>query len=143
MQTSELHAGLLKTQYNLFELQGLLDNIISECLRVAMLAFLATTFQVLGSRLQYKHVSNRLRELCCAVEVSTEPLRAVMFWVLMVGTIALFDSDELWLRDKWRSDVLPLTRGQQWADAQRLLQTFIWIDVCNDKAANHIFEKMS
>jgi hypothetical protein len=31
-----------------------------------------------------------------------------MFWVLMVGTLALFDSDEPWLREKWRLDILPL-----------------------------------
>jgi hypothetical protein len=65
-----------------------------------------------------------------------------MFWVLMVGTLALFDSDEPWLREKWRLDILPLKRGQQWTDAKRLLKTFLWIDTCNEKAGKGVFKKM-
>jgi hypothetical protein len=65
-----------------------------------------------------------------------------MFWVLMVGTIALFDCGEPWLREKWRSDVLQLTRQLQWKDAKRLLKTFIWIDACNEIAGMAVFDKM-
>jgi hypothetical protein len=120
----------------------MLNDLISECIRVSLLAFLTTTFQILGSRITYDHITRRLRELCRAVEVSSEDSRQLMFWVLMVGTMALFDSDEPWLRAKWDIDVLPLTRGLQWAAAKQLLQRFIWMDACNEKAGKDIFYKM-
>ncbi|RDW79356.1 hypothetical protein BP6252_03994 [Coleophoma cylindrospora] len=142
MLASDFHAGVMSIQYRLFKLHSKLNDIISEWIRVAMLASLTTTFQVMGSRIKYQYLSNRLQELCCAVEVSTEELRPVMFWVLMVGTVALFDSEEPWLSEKWRLDVLPLVRGLQWEDAKRLLKRFIWIDACNGKAGRAIFNKI-
>ncbi|RDW91749.1 hypothetical protein BP5796_01143 [Coleophoma crateriformis] len=142
MLASDFHAGVMSIQYRLFELHSKLNDIISEWIRVAMLASLTTTFQVMGSRIKYQYLTDRLRELCCAVEVSTEELRPVMFWVLMVGTIALFDSGEPWLSKKWRLDVLPLVRGLQWEDAKRLLKRFIWIDACNEKAGTATFNKI-
>jgi hypothetical protein len=65
-----------------------------------------------------------------------------MFWVLVVGTMALFDSGEQRLREKWRSDIFQLRRGQQWADTRQLLKTFAWIDTCNEKAGKDVFNKM-
>jgi hypothetical protein len=142
MPASNFHAGVMAAQYQLLELQDTLNDIISECIRVTLLACLSTTFQVFGSRIEYEHLTNRLRELCCAVEVSTDKQRDLMFWVLMSGTIALFDISETWLREKWRSHMLPLTLGQQWSDAKRLLKTFIWIDGCNEKRGKMIFNHM-
>ncbi|KAE9382213.1 hypothetical protein N431DRAFT_394076 [Stipitochalara longipes BDJ] len=142
IQSSKLHAGVLTAQYQLLGLESKRHDVLSECVRVTLLAFLTTTFQILGSRIKYKHITNQLRELCQAIEVSTEQLREVMFWVLMMGAVALFDSDEPWLRDKWRADVLPLTRGWQWTNAERLLKKFVWIDAINEKAGKDVFEKM-
>lgn len=142
MLASDFHAGAMSIQYRLFNLHNKLDDIISEWIRVALLASLTTTFRVMGSRIKYKYLTNRLRELCRAVEVSTEELRHVMFWVLLVGTITLFNSDEPWLHEKWRLDVLPLTRGLQWKDAKQLLGRFVWIDACNNMAGIAIFDKM-
>lgn len=141
-QESELHAGLWTAQYRLFQLAGGLDDIVGECLRVAMLTFLATTFQVLGSRIRYEHVTNRFRVLCCAIETSTQQLQELMFWMLMVGTMVLFDHDEPWLCEIWRFLVLPLTRGQEWVDVQGRLQSFIWINVSNESIGKQTFEKM-
>jgi hypothetical protein len=142
MIASDFHAGFMSIQYRLFELHNKLEDITSEWIRVAMLASLTTTFQVLGSRIKYEYLTKRLRELCCAVEVSTDQLRRVMFWVLMVGRVALFDGGEAWLREKWRLEVLPLTRELQWKDAKGLLKEFIWIDACNEKAGIAVFDKM-
>ena len=65
-----------------------------------------------------------------------------MFWLLMVGTMALFDSDEPWLRAKWHLDIIPLMQGKLWVDAKVLLKTFVWMDACNEKAEKDAFVKM-
>lgn len=139
---SDFHASVMSIQYQLFDLHNKLHDITSELIRVAMLASLTTTFQVLGTRIKHEYLTNRLRELCRAVEVSTEQLQHVMFWVLMVGTVAVFDTEEPWLREKWRLNVLPVTREMQWKDAKRLLKTFIWIDAFNERAGMAVFDKM-
>lgn len=65
-----------------------------------------------------------------------------MFWILTVGTVALFESYETWLKDKWKADVLPLARGRQWTDAELVLKEFVWIVAINEKSGREVFEKM-
>lgn len=142
MLASHFHAVAMSIQYRLFNLHNKLNDITSEWVRVTLLASLTTTFQVMGSRIKYEHLAQRLRELCRAVEVSTEELRHVMFWALMVGAIALFDSEEQWLREKWRLDVLPLTLGLHWDDGRQLLEKCVWINACNDVAGSTFFNEM-
>lgn len=142
MHESDLHAGIWAAQYQLFQLQGAIHNVFGECLRMAMLAFLTTTFRVLGVRIKYEYAANQFRHLCCAIESSTQRPRHLMFWVLMIGTIAFFDEEQPWLRERWRSDVLPLTQGLEWTDARRQLQDYIWINACNDVHGKLIYEKM-
>ena len=116
MQESELHGAIWLAQYRLLQLHGTLQHLITECMRVAMLAFLTTTFRVLGSRVAYRCAADQLRNLCCTIEISTDQMRRLMFWVLMIGLIAFFDHDEQWLSEKWR-DVSPVTQGLEWTDA--------------------------
>ncbi|RSL53945.1 hypothetical protein CEP53_007598 [Fusarium sp. AF-6] len=142
MLESELHAGIWTAQYQLLELQGAVEDVLGECFRMTMLAFLTTTFNVMGMRIKYKYSSNQLRNLCCAVEPSTERLGHAMFWILMIGGLAFFDNDETWLRDKWKWEVLPLIRGLEWEEARELLQEFIWINHCNDAVGRLFFEEM-
>jgi hypothetical protein len=142
IQEYEVHAGIFVAQYRLWQLQGTMSDILGECLRVAMLSFLTTTFSLMNSRIRYDHATNQLGVLCCAIEVSTQQLRPVMLWVLMVGTLAFFDTDEEWLREKWRSGVLPLIQELQWMEVREYLKDFLWIDSCNDTKGQSLFEKL-
>ncbi|RFU28801.1 hypothetical protein B7463_g7534, partial [Scytalidium lignicola] len=49
LSVPEIQDRICSVQYRLLELQGKLDSILAECLRLTMLAFLATTFQVPGT----------------------------------------------------------------------------------------------
>ncbi|CAG9990049.1 unnamed protein product [Clonostachys byssicola] len=142
IQEYEVHAGIFVAQYRLWKLQGTMSDILGECLRVAMLGFLTTTFSLMNSRIKYDYATDQLRVLCCAIEVSTQQLRPVMLWVLMIGTLAFFDPDEEWLREKWRSGVLPLIQELQWREVREYLKGFLWIDSCNDSKGQILFEKL-
>ncbi|VUC30978.1 unnamed protein product [Clonostachys rosea] len=142
IQEYEVHAGIWVAQYRLWQLQGTMSDILGECLRVSMLGFLTTMFSLMNNRIGYDHTNNQLRVLCCAIEVSTQQLRPVMLWVLMVGTLALFDPGEEWLLEKWRSGVLPLIQELQWMEVREYLKDFLWIDSCNDTKGEILFEKL-
>ncbi|CAH0019617.1 unnamed protein product [Clonostachys rhizophaga] len=142
IQKYEVHAGIFVAQYRLWQLQGTMSDILGECIRIEMLGFLTTTFSLMNSRIRYDHATNQLKVLCCAIEVSTQQLRPLMLWVLMVGTLAFFDPDEEWLREKWRSGVLPLIEELQWLEAREYLKDFLWIDSCNDTKGQILFEKL-
>jgi hypothetical protein len=140
---SDLHAGIGAAQYQLFQLEDGLGDILSECLRVTMLAFLTTTLQLPKIKIRYHYAAKRLRELCLAIESSTPQMREMMFWILMMGATAFFDPEELWLREKWQLDVLPITKDLQWEQARQLLKRYIWIDHCNTIAGQYIFKVLN
>ncbi|KAJ3541911.1 hypothetical protein NM208_g4377 [Fusarium decemcellulare] len=142
MLESELHAGIWTAQYQLLDLEGTIPDFMGECFRVAMLAFLTTTFSVMGMRIKYTYASNQLQNLCRAIEASTERLRHAVFWILMIGGMAFFDHDETWLHDKWEWEVLPLTQDLEWEEARELLQEFLWINHSNDKIGRVFYERM-
>ncbi|KAH8664709.1 hypothetical protein BX600DRAFT_464892 [Xylariales sp. PMI_506] len=140
---SDLHRGITAVQYRLLELQGDLPDIISECLRMAMLAFLTTTFQLMGMRIRYGYAAERLRELCLGVESSTPQMRELMLWVLMIGTVAFFDHEEPWIREKWRLDIFPITKELQWDQTRRLLERYIWVDRFNAIRGQYVYDKLN
>jgi hypothetical protein len=135
---SEAHQGLIAAQYGLFRLQGQLAEPLEECLRLAMLATLTTFFQVVGSRIAYKHATDRLREQCLAVEITTPRVGDVMFWILMMGGMAFFDWEEPWLVERLHRT----TSSLHWNDARRHLRRFIWIDIVHDRQAQPLFDRV-
>lgn len=139
----DIHSSVHFAQYRLFELENSLDDIYSECLRITMLAFLATTFQLSGARIRYKYAAKKLRELCMAVHASTHTSRELMFWILMIGALAFFEHDDQWLREKWKLDVLPLTKDLQWDQAEQILMQYVWISSCHSNAGQRIFDEIS
>ncbi|KAL4967008.1 uncharacterized protein BDV14DRAFT_170454 [Aspergillus stella-maris] len=85
----EYHSVVCSFQYRLLQLQGSLSDGLSECLRLAMLAFLITTFQFPGTRAQYPYLANCLKRACCEVMRNDRACHTtdIMGWVIIVGAI--------------------------------------------------------
>jgi hypothetical protein len=140
LRDTEFQNIICSTQYRLLRLQGTLDNIISECLRLAMLAFLTTTFQVPGMKFRHPYLARRFRECCRAVEAATPQLRDLMLWLLTIGAISVYDVvDEPWLHERWKIDVPDV----EWPEARRRMKEIMWIDIIHDEPAKYIFKMMS
>ncbi|KAI0163916.1 hypothetical protein GGR57DRAFT_451814 [Xylariaceae sp. FL1272] len=139
LSESGVHSTITLAQIQLIRLAGALDNIMSECLRLTLLAFLTTTFQLRDIKIHSTHAADRLRELCLAIEASTPQLEELLFWILTIGRIGFFHEDETWLRYKWQADVLPITEGLRWDQAREILRRYVWIDRCNSDSAAHVF----
>ncbi|KAH0427157.1 hypothetical protein CcaCcLH18_09824 [Colletotrichum camelliae] len=131
-------------QYRLLYLE-LDDNPMAESLRLAMLGFIATLYlHVLGARLRFVWLSNRLRATLQALDMSraeTQSSRLLLAWILAIGSTAVFDdSDDVWLLPKLA--LLRDSLGQTWPEAKRNLAKVVWIDNIHDPKGLKVFEKL-
>lgn len=126
-------------QYRLLQLQGVLDNVLDECLRLTMLAFLTIMFPLPGRPARYPYLASRFRECCCSVDAATPALQDLMLWFLIVGAISIYGVDVPWLRERWQT-VVP---RMAWREARQRLQDIMWIDTIHDKTGRQAFEAMT
>lgn len=140
---AEFENSICCFQYRLLQLQGTLNHdILSECLRLAMLAFLTTACRIVGHRPQYPYVASRFRHCCCAIDTKILMLqipRDLSLWLLTVGVMSVWDVDEPWLRKRWQVDV---SADLEWPEARRRLQEILWIDAMHDRPGTNSFEAM-
>ncbi|KAK4044293.1 hypothetical protein C8A01DRAFT_31610 [Parachaetomium inaequale] len=140
LRDTEYQNYICSIQYRLLRLQGKLGSILDESARLAMLAFLTTTFQVAGQRAPYPHLERRFREFCRATDA--EAPSEVTLWLLIVGAMAVFHidgEDAGWMAELWRAHI---PAGWDWAEAHKRLREFPWIAVLHDQAGRAAFEAL-
>lgn len=141
MSEEDVYRHLISAQYDLFELDNQCEGILDECVRMVLLAMLASVFQVHNDlKVQYDFAAIRLQGLCLQVDLSNPDVRELMVWVLMMGALSVFNCDDAWLRDKWRAvleDVSP-----SWSEVRRRLESYIWINQCHDGSGWFKFERL-
>jgi len=138
------------------------DIIVGECLRLGMLAFLVTTFQipptfhiptrtptVTGS---YPFLARRYREACDALwqhaqtqtqtQTQTQDLKSLWLWLLIIGgLIQVFRIDDDDFRSRWRAVV---SLEMSWEEARALLLgDVLWIEAIHDRAGERLFQVMN
>lgn len=129
---------MLSIQYRLLLLEYSFDTQpLSEAIRVGLLAFQATIFlQVPGLKLKFDHLAGRLRLAIDALDASTPVLADLKLWLLLIGSIALVGSDELWLM----SEVTDLTVEDDWTHIRERMKSIMWVDVVHDTPGKAVFE---
>lgn len=137
---SEFHMIICSLQYRLLELESTQCDLLSECLRLAMLAFLTTTFQFPGVRARYPYLTNRFRKCCRAVKLrnSAEKI-ALMSWLLVVGAISVFnvDTEDEWMPARWTA----IFGDATWEETRSQLKKVMWIDALQDNIGKKAFRK--
>lgn len=126
-------------QYRLLQLQNTFDNAFDESLRLAMLAFLTTTFQIPGKRVVYPYLSRRFQECYLAVDINTPKLQYLSLWTLVVGAMSVWDAEEPWLGERWGTVVGEST----WPEIRGQLKDILWIDFLHDKAGKRVFDSLT
>ncbi|KAH8667036.1 hypothetical protein BX600DRAFT_436407 [Xylariales sp. PMI_506] len=125
-----------RLQYRLLHLQGKLESILDECLRLAMLAYLTTTFQIPFNEVRYPHLAKQLRTCYSAIEVADNRLQHLALWLLTIGAISLYGLQDPWLRERWRIDI---PQRLNWDEAKETLHTYPWIDSIHGSLAESAF----
>ncbi|KAL4778032.1 hypothetical protein BJX76DRAFT_363110 [Aspergillus varians] len=143
----EFHAVICSFQYRLLQLQGAFQDPLSECLRLAMLAFLITTFQFPGTKARYPYLADCLRASCLALRVGLsvgvgDEVRELVRWVLIVGAISVFDlgvrAEVEWMGEMWMDVDVEYV---EWEEARARLKQILWIDVLQDRIGRAAFEE--
>ncbi|KAK0721121.1 hypothetical protein B0H67DRAFT_484487 [Lasiosphaeris hirsuta] len=135
LDVAVFQARVCSIQYRLLWLQGTLDDCLAECLRLAMLAFLATTFHVPLAVAQYPYLANHYRESCAAM--GARNLENLPLWFLMVGALSVFGVEDAWLQERWRAEVPPQLA---WDEARLQLRDIMWIDTIHNQPGERVFQ---
>ncbi|KAF4976755.1 hypothetical protein FZEAL_6634 [Fusarium zealandicum] len=116
---------------SLIELEGCLSEKLSECLRLAMMAFLATTFRLPDIYEQHycKTLANRFQTTYSAAKPSIPDLPECMrTWLTMMLLISVPDLHAPPIWASWDETTLRLS----WDEARRHLKKVMWIDTFHD-----------
>jgi hypothetical protein len=127
---------------SLIELEGRLKNELSECLRLGMMAFLATTFRLQGSYEKYysKSLANELQLSYATAKASTPDLpKTIDIWLILLLLISTDDIDELYMCASWEAAE---ARRLSWNETCRHLKQVMWIDSVHDDLGRRAFEAL-
>ncbi|KAK0819818.1 hypothetical protein LTR02_001094 [Friedmanniomyces endolithicus] len=114
----------------------------SERLRLGMLAYLTTTFQLSGRKISYDYLSARYRLSCQALGASTASadMRTLNAWLLVVGAMSVLEPSEPWLGAIW--DEIAGLWGV-WEDVQHQLESVLWIGNVQNEAGKSAYETLT
>jgi hypothetical protein len=111
-----------------------------EAIRLGLIAFLCSVFlQWKHLGMSYPHFTSTFRS--CLVGIVSERVSSeFMVWLLMVGSVSVFDkSDDLWLKPLFRVNI-SLCEIDDWSEMQELVKRFMWIGLVYDKPGKMVFE---
>lgn len=127
----------------LVQLEGQLKNILSECLRLGMMSFLATTFRLPGL---YEHpccrvLDKKLQLSYAAAKASCPDLQErIDDWLVLVCLMSTKNIDES--HSNWASWKAIAVREQLWDETRRKLKQVMWIDAIHDDLGRTAFEAL-
>jgi hypothetical protein len=129
---------MLSIQYRLLQLDFSQDPApIQEALRIGLLAYESTIFlQIQGTKLKSDSFSRQFRDAIQATPVQGEATANIKLWLLLVGSIMVYDSSEDWLVQSINS----LTGRQSWEEVRERVREVMWIDAIHDVPGRKAFE---
>ncbi|RSL80915.1 hypothetical protein CEP52_017303 [Fusarium oligoseptatum] len=108
-----------------------------KAIRLGLLAYESTIFlQIQGVKLKSDLFTSQLREAIEAIPVEGEAIANVKLWLLLIGSMVIFDSKAPWLAQSIQS----LTGRQTWSQVRKRVKEVMWIDIIHDLAGSEAFE---
>jgi hypothetical protein len=126
----------------LIELEGRLPKTISECARLGMMAFLATTFRLpdLDEQHYSKSLANDLQlSYATAKALSPDLPSAIDVWLTVVLLISTDDIDGLYMCISWAATP---TCELPWSETRKYLKQVMWIDSFHDDLGRRATRRM-
>ena len=132
--------SLNSIQSRLFALEDEPLDVMEECLRLSLLALLSTTLQLPSRKTSASHFKLRFQRQCLQLWKSGSTMEHIIFWILMVGLVSVFEEDELWLVNIWQN--LSLSR-LPWDEAKLELKNYIWVECLHDELGRKGFTALA
>ena len=127
-------------QDRLLGLHGRPESSFSRCLRLSLLAFLTSTFQLSTGEASYPYLAECYRESGLSLESSTPISKNLATWFMMMGAISVVKTEEAWLLNRWRAEVSSVTT---WPETRTALKSLLWIDAIHDPIGQELFEVLN
>ncbi|CEI67499.1 hypothetical protein FVEN_g5602 [Fusarium venenatum] len=129
---------MLSIQYRLLKLDfSSSSDPLPEALRIGLLAYESTMFlQMLGTKLKSESFELQFREAIQGIPVQGEAAANVKLWLLLVGSMIIFEGSEEWLVQCIRS----LAGRQGWEEVRVRVREVMWIDVVHDGPGREAYE---
>jgi hypothetical protein len=129
------------TQMLLLNMDPFKRDLLSESIRLGMLALLSTLVSLPGKRVSYPYLETAFRRVLArhqGRELDNEE-DAVILWLLMMGAMSVVSPGEAWLQEQWRR----ASRNEQdWDSVRTQLRRMIWINNIHDEAGTNVFQTL-
>ncbi|KAF2730114.1 hypothetical protein EJ04DRAFT_580101 [Polyplosphaeria fusca] len=137
----KFHHIMHSVQARLMNLDDVLDTRADEYLRLVLLAFLTTTFQVVvpGTRTRYKYLENELLFFSTALQSSNYFPVEVRLWLLIVSAATSLNGQEEKLGDLWKATA---REDLTWPELRQDLQKVMWINCVHDIPGKLAFDTL-
>lgn len=103
-------------------------NSPQEAVRLGLSAFCSNVFlQWSNVHFPHRHLPTIYKECLLELRRSNVASPRILFWILMVGAMAVFTKGDAWL-EPWLSSY-----PASWGDARVIMKSFLWIDFIHDR----------
>jgi hypothetical protein len=110
---------------------------LEESIRLGLLAFASTVFlQIPGVKIRSGALSSQLYNAVEKLDVSNSVVADIKLWLLLVGSICVFEGSESWLV----KSIHELTGEQTWPEVRMRIKEVMWIDMIHDEPGKRAFE---
>ncbi|KAK7426260.1 hypothetical protein QQZ08_007290 [Neonectria magnoliae] len=131
---------MLSIQCRLLCLEYAIDLYpLQESIRLGLLAFESTVFLQtprLGVKLRSDRFAGQLHQAIMKLHIKTPEFADLKLWLVLVGSILVFDGDEAWLVES----INKLTGNQTWTEVRKRVKDVMWVDIIHDGPGRHTFE---
>ncbi|KAH6655158.1 hypothetical protein BKA67DRAFT_559633 [Truncatella angustata] len=124
------------------ELEGRLTTEISKCLRLGMMAFLATTFRLPGlcEQRYCKSLANELQVSYAACIASIPDVdKRIEIWLLLMLLLSVSDTDKPQIWASWKATSV---NKPSWIEIRNSLKQVMWIDSFHDDLGRKAVEAL-
>ncbi|EWG55367.1 hypothetical protein FVEG_13378 [Fusarium verticillioides 7600] len=103
--------------------------VVSEALRLGMLAFLSTLSRSPTRKAHLPIFASQLEECCLAMKQEQDPHKPLLIWLMLMGCISTIDTSG-WISSAWSSSV---PTDLSWEAVQKVVVEIPWIHMIHDE----------
>ncbi|KFA73018.1 hypothetical protein S40288_03289 [Stachybotrys chartarum IBT 40288] len=132
--------SFISIQSRLLQLSGQLANPLDELLRLGLIAFSSNTLRIPGRTISSNYLTRLFRNALEAVDLERSGHVELSLWLLLVGAISVFRTDDAWLRNLWKETV---RHDLSWNDARGQVSEIMWIKGLHDELGKEAFDSLA
>jgi hypothetical protein len=107
--------------------------------RLALLAFMTTTFKDPGRNISYGWLAARIEVAYMKSNIGWLPEQySLHVWTLMAASFIVTGTSERWIRRAWRG----ANQDSLWLDVKSHLSRIFWVELIHDRAGESAFRQL-